>query len=520
MFVRNLLQAGDHVTILPSGVRITLQYDADGALECVYVGHESTRVLHSELLPILLSSREVPSRLSIKGGTSFVFGVLYTGEVYKVEGRLQDSVETVYLNRYVEDPTKFHFFAGHLSSYAMAMSSPVTISRWLKSAGFNILPSYLVPKNLVEENFASMLNLDAYPFAYPRIMGYIIFRNGEFLFETTNVRQIVIKHIEKIVSHEGYIQAELQSYDLGSIVVTYSDVVNYNIHEGSVVFINEDDHVVDCFNFPGQKLVPHSRSITCSYCGSIIDVPSRSTKFTCSNEHCSSVMYSRVERMLSKLGLEPIGIDRFRKYAATIGNVVSLFDIFDIDSYQNIELEVELPKLLDAAVPSTVVARFSDWQIFCSRCNNSLDSVKYYLSNPTKILGDLGLEPAIYRGLTLWLANNENWLDVTGLLDIPNIHVLTTGKRFEGAPIFRGKSIFITGKFAHGSVDDIKAILTSYSALVYDKFNTAVDCVIIGDFHENTDGKSIQKARQMQIPVFEEKDFFKKYEIDLDIASY
>ena len=55
---------------------------------------------------------------------------------------------------------------------------------------------------------------------------------------------------------------------------------------------------------------------------------------------------------------------------------------------------------------------------------------------------------------------------------------------------------------------------------VYDKFNTAVDCVIIGDFHENTDGKSIQKARQMQIPVFEEKDFFKKYEIDLDIASY
>ena len=56
MFVRNLLQAGDHVTIVPAGVRITLQYDTNGRVEKVYTRfNENERILHSELLVPLLT---------------------------------------------------------------------------------------------------------------------------------------------------------------------------------------------------------------------------------------------------------------------------------------------------------------------------------------------------------------------------------------------------------------------------------------------------------------------------------
>ena len=54
---------------------------------------------------------------------------------------------------------------------------------------------------------------------------------------------------------------------------------------------------------------------------------------------------------------------------------------------------------------------------------------------------------------------------------------------------------------------------------MYDKFNTAVDCVVIGSLREDVDGKAVQKARQMQIPIFEEAEFFRNYEIDTDLAS-
>lgn len=519
MFVRNLLQAGDYVTIVPAGIRITLQYDANGLIECVYVGYEDDKVLHPEILPLLLSTNEVPSRIPISKGSSFIYGCLYTGEVYKVEGDLNDSVEKVYVNKYVEDPSKFHFFAGHMQSYVIGANTPAVISRWLNASGFKLLPSYLVPKQLTEETFASMLNLDTYSFSYPRISGYIVFRSGKYQFEKTGVRQLVAKTISQMVSHEGYILSEISSYDFGSITVSYADVVNHNIHPGSIIFVNEENKVLSAFNFSGQKLDTYKRTITCPCCGKVVEVPSRSLKFTCSDEHCVSVMYSRLEKMFQKLELPVVDIEKFREFGKKYNNVVSVPDIFDMEDYKDVSIELTLPKLLDAVVPATVIPKMYDWSVFCSKCNDSLETVLYYLEHPENILTDLDLEPAIYRGLCIWLKNPENFLDVQGMLTCPNVKVITSGKRFEGAPIFRGKSIFITGKFSHGSKEDIKAILLSYSALVYDKFNTAVDCVIIGDLLEDIDGKSVQKAKNLDIPIFEESKFFAQYDIDTDIAS-
>lgn len=518
MFVRNLLQAGDHVTIVPAGVRVTLQYSEKGSLEAAYVGHKDP-VLHEELLTPLIHADEVPVHLPITKGTSYVYGCLYTGETYKVEGVLSNAVESHYVSKYLQDPSKFHFFAGHMQSYAVGMNTPVTIQRWLKTMGFDTLPGYLVPANLTEDTFPVMLNLDKYPFRYPRIMSYIVFRSGQFEFVDTTIRQIVVKNLVKYTSYDGYILTDIHSYDFGSITTSYAEIVNKNIHEGSILLVDGDNHIVDCYTDPNLKK-RYDRKITCEYCGKIIPVPETDVRFTCGDSHCVSVLFNRVNHMLSVLGLDKVSSDRIKEYSKLSGYTLSLPDVLDMEEYRDAKIVVDAPKLLSAVVPSSVIPRFSDWTVFCNRCNNSIESITYYLKNPDKMMLDLNLDKSIYRRLYDWLQDSDNLLDVIGMIEHPNVTVISTGKKFEGAPIFRGKSIYVTGSCIHGSFEDMRAILTSYAAEVYDRFNTAIDCVIIGGLHDGVSGKSVQKAKMLDIPIFEELEFFETYDIDSDIANF
>lgn len=518
MFVRNLLQAGDNVTIVPAGIRITLKYDEKGQIETVYVGYKEDKVEHEELRVPLVTSKEVPAKIAVKQGTTFVYGCLYTDDVLKVEGNLSCEVESSLVNHYLENAANFHFFAGHMESGALGLNSPVTIQRWLKTAGFNTLPEYLAPANLRENSLSAMINMTNYTFRFPRIMGYMIYRGGSHEFLDTNLNQIVIKDIKKFTSSEGYVLAEIKTVSSKKFAVSYADVVNRKLNKDTVVLINEDNQIVDSYNDPNQKLKEYGRTVTCEYCGKVIEIPAQSVKFTCTDEHCISVLYPRVSRMLSKFGLEVVDFNKLKEFSKGFNNIVALPDILDIEEYKDIMVEIELPKLLEAIVPSTIVTRYQDWVIFCNSCNNSVDSVLYYIQNPSRILSDLKVDPAVYRRLVAWLEDNDNQLDVIGMLQHSKISVISTGKRFEGAPIFRGKSIYLTGRFSHGSFEDVKAILSSYSADVYEKFNTAVDCVIVGGLHEGVSGQDIKRARSMQIPVFEEDEFFAKYEIDDDLA--
>ena len=84
MFVRNLLQAGDFVTVIPAGIRVTLQYNEHGSIEAVYSGYKEDKVLHPEMLTSIIESSDIPNHISIQGGTSFVYGCLYTNSVYPV----------------------------------------------------------------------------------------------------------------------------------------------------------------------------------------------------------------------------------------------------------------------------------------------------------------------------------------------------------------------------------------------------------------------------------------------------
>lgn len=516
MFVRNLLQAGDHVTVVPAGIRLSIQYSEFGVLEKVYVGYADNQVLHPEILPLLLQNNSVPRKIPIVKGTSFVYGCLYTDEVFNVEGRLDKEVEFNYITEYLKDPSKYTFYAGYIQSYAAGINLPVAIHRWLAAAGFNVLPGYLVPPAIREDTFSTMLKLDTFPFRYPRIQSYIQFRNGKYSFPSTKLKQFVVNNIVKYTNYEGYILAEIQSQNLGSVNTDYSDVIRLNIQKGSVLLVDEENHIVDCYNSAKMIANKQSPKITCSYCGKILVVPAKG-KVCCTDSHCISVIYPRVQRMLNMLGLQTLDKEDFEAYGKTVHNIVSLPDILDLDKYKDAKIKIELSKLLHAVVPISVVPTQNAWDAFCSACNNSVESVEYYLQNPDNI-SELRISSTQLANLPKWIQDMENLNDVIEMIEHPNIEVVASGKRFEGAPIFRDKSIYVTGAFHHGNFEDIKAIFSSYSATVYDKFNTAVDCVVVGSLHDGVDGKSIQKAKQFGIPIFEENDFFAKYEIDRDLA--
>ena len=91
---------------------------------------------------------------------------------------------------------------------------------------------------------------------------------------------------------------------------------------------------------------------------------------------------------------------------------------------------------------------------------------------------------------------------------------------FDGAPIFRNKTIFITGTFKHGSLADIKSILESYSATVVTDFDSYIQCVLVGDIKEDIEGQAIIAARELHLPIFSESEFFARYEIDEDLEKF
>ena len=91
---------------------------------------------------------------------------------------------------------------------------------------------------------------------------------------------------------------------------------------------------------------------------------------------------------------------------------------------------------------------------------------------------------------------------------------------FDGAPIFRNKTIYITGTFKHGNTADIKAILESYSATVVTDFDNYIQCVLVGDIKDGINGTAILAARELNLPMFTESEFFAKYEIDEDLEKF
>jgi len=518
MFLKNTLIPGDFLCPVPSGLHITLQYNASGNLEKVFKRTAADREeLSDKLFQKLIRHESVPARIHINGGTSWVKGVLHTGVLFPIAGKLPFNMEEQFIERFTDNPSQFNFFAWGIDSTAAKFRGSTPIRQCLSMSRFNLLPGMLIPSNISKEVFFNWFNSDICPFSNSVITDYVIFRKEEIKLVSTQMKQFVISKVHTYVDDNGFIKAKLFKSDSSEfLAIDYSELLKYNIQPNTLVILDAENQVTVVKHL-GKQDKPYSKSLTCAYCGKKFDAPSVGS-VQCPNPHCTSKLVPVIQQFIAKTGL-PDCSSEFIQEKINRNEILCVTDLFVLPEFEGVQVEITLAALLRALVPISTIPRDEIFTVFATACTNNPQTFRYYIKYPANAEKDLGLRHPDMPKLQAWLSDDANLSDIETLLNTPQIVIKQTDKKFEGAPIFRNKTVYITGDFTHGSVSEIAAILQSYSAKVVTQFSDVADCVLVGGKKSNIDGKSVNAARHMCTPIIDEAEFFREYGIDEDLRN-
>lgn len=524
LLAKTFCRPGSLVYIVPTGLLVTLRYDAHGQLNGIFKGftphgEELGEELSEDFRKAVLLNGLVPGTIKITSTNSYIWGVFYSDEFKSSIG----DVPQCEFDRIAKDITsgniKYKFYIGNLDSGATAVNNPTSLHTWGKMSGFEMLPSWLIPTDATDKSLKDyiMSNI-SYPFKYPLISGYIVYEGmNRPYFYPLNLQTITVKDTTKYVNHSGYIKYKVIYGDDDCFTMNYPDAAFFNVKKGSQLVL--DGGVVIWSN---TKSSNHSdrlpKRIVCKSCGKILDVPDTGY-MTCSDPHCTSLLYPRIERFCKVLGLEVLSKEKFDKYIDK--SEIQIFpDILLLPEYKDVRIQKNLWEIIFACIPMDVGVD-KQWLIkFCNRCNNNYKTVKYYFEGSLRIYTELDMN--VSRRFADWLLVPRNIRELDEIINSDQIELPTSEKvmSFDGAPIFRNKTIYVTGTFRHGTIAEIKAILESYSAVVVTDFDNYVQCVLVGDIKDSIDGSAILTARDLKLPMFNESEFFAKYQIDEDLEKF
>ena len=519
MYKRNLLNPGDYVLAVPVGVHLTLEYNTSGNLARVYTGFEFNRVDETKKLMIpLIQNDTVPSKIHVVNGKTWITGVLYTGKVLSNPGTLPDSVIDDYVKLYLSNPEHFNFFAGTIESTAVPYKGANQMTQALTIDKFHLLPGRIVPANISETVFNEWLSSDRFPFVNSVISDCIIFRKDSILYESLELSQFVVDHVERFVDDNGFIKGRVyNTYNNTPIIYDYSDIVRMRICSNTLLILDANNQPVHAKYIGSKKHNSLSNQLTCRFCGKSFVIPNTGL-VQCPNLHCTSRLFSKVIQFLSVLNLEIPDKSVILKWISSKA-IICIPDILVLEDYKRIKINTTIADILRALVSVKLIPNPEIFTLFANACNNAVDSVRYYAQNPDGISIDLNLHHPDTNKLRTWLSDACNVSDLITVLDSPQLVLHKSNRKFNGAPIFRDKLICITGDFIHGSISDILAILSSYSANVTTVYQSTVDCVLVGGKQENVNGKFIASAHAENIPVMDESEFFAAYDIDTDLKN-
>ena len=518
MFVRNFLSNGEYVSVVPVGILTTIQYDPNGRIERVINGPTEGDVdVTKEFLQPILDNGLVPRTILAKGGRSWIYGVLYTNvlKYLNVDGVLPEVIYPSLKKAFFENPKSFSFAAHSAKSLSMVLRGSLATRQWLTSSSFNILPGMpLSPEVLKEENFADRLEKylgdNAY-FDFPLVGGYCVYKDGQPTYYSADMRLETVTKTSQKVDFHGNIIMEIND----GRIFDYGECVNrYNIQKDVVMLLDCYGNIIHTYKNGLSVVGDRHETVMCPICGNIFyPIPGSATK--CSDPRCNSKMFIPTNNFLSALRLPNVTYAAFQETVKKVGLNYSVVDILDRPEY-NYEIRANLPTLLYAIIPRSVIADFQSIVLLCNRCYNTLDNVMYKFSNLGVLEKDVDI-PEISR-LIDWLKDDRNINDIRKLVDHPNVKIGSDFKKFEGAPIFRNLRICITGDFIHGSNLDIKNIFTSYSGTVVNDVKDA-NVLVVGGTQTNINGTVIKTAREKGITIFDEYSFFDRYDIDSDLHN-
>ena len=513
MSVRNLLKAGELIAPVPIGVLMTLQYNREGNIEKVYtgIGDERVDVTKSKLMQ-MITNHTVPSRIHIKNGTTFVEGVLYTGDIQtKKSWDSAESLNDILFAKYSKNPEMFNFFGANIKSLAVNIAGSINITRYLKTTGFNVLNGFILSIGDTDALIKNFIDGDMFPFMKVA-MGYYAY-GATARYVSGGVHQHVVHEVDRYTDINGFIKCKVDFKDF-CIYLDYSDIVKYRISRGTTIILDESNSLVFCF---GGKDTPAS-NIKCDCCGKLIVTPD-SGFVQCGDPHCPSMLYPKIQQFMHKLGIVPeMKEQEFRSHIEK-KEILSLSDVLNLPEYDGVKIHTSISNVLRAMIPYKLIGQDTIITMFVNKCTNSIESVTYYADHPDMIGTDLNITDIGLNRLVCWLSDSWNVNEFKEMLVCDKFIFDTVEKSFDGPPIFRGKKVYLTGSFIHGTIIDVCNIIQSYAATATTVFSTDVNCVLVGGMNEETDGTSLQIAMQHRIPVMTEQDFFKEYDIDTDLIQ-
>lgn len=521
MYVRNLLKAGQFVTLVPVGLPITLQYDKRGILERAFVGHDDTRVNAPDAVVTTITQyRNAPIKIPLQGGTTWVKGVLYSGKLFPVSGKLPDAAIDHMIKDLEEYPESYQFYAGDADSTATRFVGATATRQWLNSAKFSILPGFLVPPNMNPALFKSMCESARFQFKSMMVQSYMLFDARAVTYPTTGMKQVFVGTVTTAMNDLGHLMSTLTYKGLpDKLVVSYKQTYLFNIHPNSLLVLDNKGKIIHHETTDSKNRVKRSDELVCSACGRPYKVDLHSADVCCPNEHCISRMYPRVKHLLDTLHLPVIEYSVFKE-AADAKKILTIADVFELDQYKELEIEATVFQMVRGVMSIMDIPYDDILELFCNKCSNRISTIKYYAEHPESIAKDLKIAHLGMPRLIDWLSDVENVADLESVFDLPNIKITGVDRMFNGQPILRGKNIMITGKFAHGKSGDIARILQSYSARVVYDLVGRVDCVVVGDLQEDVNSSAIRNARANQVPVMSEAQFFEQFKIDEDLQEH
>ena len=513
MNVRNFLKPGSYAYPIPLGVPMTLQYNVEGNIEKVFYGiGESIEDRTKEIMSFMLQHNTIPAKLSVAGGTTFVLGVLYTGDIPKKELALHQFQGEQY-DKYRMNPEKFNFFAFDIDCTATRISGGLAKQSTLSMNKFNTLQVQMTPALPTDETISTWTSGQYWNFI-PGICMAVFSEMSSPDYNVLNVQSIVVKKIEKITDETGCIKAIINSESGIILNVDYSEVVGKNIKAGDTLYLNYNNSIAFILHKNNDAV---NDTISCEFCGRRFRVPHFGEVY-CPDEHCLSRFYPEVQRFLKENGLQTMEYNRYKALVES-HSITAFPDILLLPEYEDVKVDTSIDKILRSMISPRLIRSMDVLTMFANAMRNNIKSFIFYVDHPDRIRIDLSIQHPDLNRLIMWLSDDMNASDVKTIIMSKQFNIKKQDIRFEGAPIFRNKKYCITGNFVHGDYAEVMSILRSYSADVTTDFDQTVSAVLVGSTQENFNGEILRSARSIGIPVFDEVAFFSRHQIDEDLRN-
>lgn len=520
MYVRNVLKAGDVVCTVPIGLKITLVYSKQGSLHRIYKGFESEDDISDKLLIPFCRRQIVPAKIQKTLKEVVVRGVLYTSKRFYGDGPVSSSIEDSMIEEFLKNQNGYKFFAGYVTTNAKHYTSATAMHQQLTSLGFKNLPFFFLADTPTKKKFEDTIQQGKFPFVYPLITDYIIFRQEDIINVDTQLSQYVVDSIESFFDSDGNFKAKVYTSSGVATEYHWSDIVNFNIQKSTLVISDAYGTIIYSNNSSiSTKIKPQPDVVPCPSCGRLMHISKKGiTK--CEDVHCASRAYPVIKNFLSSLGLAPLSKVDLDELLRIDNSYKDPAKLFDSKMYSEYDVHTSVGRLLKGLIlnMSEDSANFI-WD----GCKNEINTLEYYIHNTDKIQSDFrNQDISICEDILKfrrWCEDSKNVDTLLHFLHHDRVHLDLVEKAFNGDPIFRNVHIYITGKFLHGDLTTISRILRSYSATVQTVYDKSVSCVVVGSLKEDIDGLALKKAKKSGVKIFDENEFFKMYEIDKDLKK-